>query len=511
MRLSFKLLAIASVVVLATVFAIIFPLKQEMRAQVVEDMQRELRAIAATAAQQIDGDLHAQLAASPSAESAEFQKLRAQLDKVRQANNLPHEQIYTFIHNPADPPNVLRFGVMTHPKPFVNDPYTIRRAELLDSWINASTHVADLYTDDHGQWISAYAPITNSAGEVTGVLEVDRSAGEYFARYRRVVWLVYYIGAGAILISAGLGYLVLNRLVLTPVKQLHTAMAALSASDFSHKVNITTKDELADLGHSLNLLSKQFNVARVIQGGFFPRSMPEHPNWSVAGSSLPCDATGGDYFDAFTLEDGSLCIVLADVSGHGLGPSLLMASCRSSLRALGLSKLPANDWLNRLDTLLEHDLQNGRFITLIVGLISPTGVFTYANAGHSPAMFATGTTVTNLSAHRPPLGAAFPDFPTDPAVSIQLSPGDRIFFASDGLTEAMDHAGNMPEPAAIRAIIANRALQPMQVLANLQAFLTSHTKGRKLTDDLTMICVDYVAQPDTQVSIPESISQQVGH
>jgi sigma-B regulation protein RsbU (phosphoserine phosphatase) len=138
-------------------------------------------------------------------------------------------------------------------------------------------------------------------------------------------------------------------------------------------------------------------------------------------------------------------------------------------------------------------LHEGRFLTLILGVLSPTGQFTYANAGHGPAMLALKHETLTLAAHRPPLGIGIEGLPTEPASFVQLSPGDRIFFASDGLTEAMDFAGNMPTLQDIQSIIADKSLQPIQVLANLQSFLATHTKGRKLSDDLTMICLDYVA------------------
>jgi serine phosphatase RsbU (regulator of sigma subunit) len=87
-------------------------------------------------------------------------------------------------------------------------------------------------------------------------------------------------------------------------------------------VKLATNDELKDLGETLNGISKQLDVARLVQQRFFPRTLPAHPSYRLAAKSVPCDATGGDYYDAFTLEDGRIVVLVADVSGHGLGPSL---------------------------------------------------------------------------------------------------------------------------------------------------------------------------------------------
>src|SRR5262245_45709535 len=72
----------------------------------------------------------------------------------------------------------------------------------------------------------------------------------------------------------------------------------------------------------------ELDAAREIQSSFFPRELPRPPGYEMAAFHQPADATGGDYYDAIPLDSGQIALVMADVSGHGLGPSLLMASMR---------------------------------------------------------------------------------------------------------------------------------------------------------------------------------------
>ncbi len=496
MRLSTKLVLISEAVLLLSIVALLVPAHWAMRAQIVEDMQRELKAIAGTAALSLDGDLHRQVAEAGVAEGAAFEQLRDELIRVRNTNRLPPEQIYTFYPDPVDT-EVVRFGVMTHTNPFVGDPYPIR-PEIRHVLGCGEVISSPLYRDDHGQWISGYAPIRDSTNAVVGVLEVDRDASEYFRRHEEMTLWLLIMGVGALGLSSVTGLVVLDRVVLRPIKALHDGMRALAQQDFSHRVKLATRDEFSDLGATLNQMSQQLNVARTIQAGFFPRQLPQQAGWCVAASSASSDATGGDYVDAFPLPDGRMMVLVADVSGHGLGPSLLMAACRSSLRALSMTGLSVDELVDRLDRLLEDDL-SGRFITLIVGVCSADGSFEYVNAGHGPAIVVSDGKLVHLPPQRLPLGvgAGLGDIHREPAQRLRLSTGDRIFLATDGLTEAMDPQGNMPEREALEAMVSDASLSGKDLLARLDAFLHQHRRGRTASDDVTMLCVDRVMPDDT--------------
>jgi len=81
-------------------------------------------------------------------------------------------------------------------------------------------------------------------------------------------------------------------------------------------------------------IQRDLNIARTIQQGLLPRSNPVLPGFDVAGWNRPADETGGDFFDFLPLEDGRLAVAIADATGHGIGPALVIAEARALFRAL---------------------------------------------------------------------------------------------------------------------------------------------------------------------------------
>jgi serine phosphatase RsbU (regulator of sigma subunit) len=323
-----------------------------------------------------------------------------------------------------------------------------------------------------------------------GLLEVDKDSQEYFAEFYYYTRLTAALGLLSVAVSSILGWWVLERIVIKPLAVIREGIVALGRRDFTHRVKLSTNDELEDLGATLNGISKQLDIARLVQQGLFPRRLPSNPRYRIAAKSVPCDATGGDYYDAFTLDDGRIVVLVADVSGHGLGPSLLMASCRSALRGLSGTGLSPGLLVERLARMLTDELTDGRFITLVYGVLDDDGRFTYANCGHGPAVIASNGKLEQLGSHRPPLGIVVDNAVTDLETTRTLMPGDRLFLASDGLTEAMDSTGEYLGFRRVEPVIRDRSATSNAVVERLHDVLVQHCGGPSTTDDVTMLCVD---------------------
>ncbi|MBB6430805.1 SpoIIE family protein phosphatase [Algisphaera agarilytica] len=490
MRLSTKLLVISELVLLVLAFALLVPTRSGMREQVTVDLQNQLAAIASTAALHLDGGLHQRVVETQDANDPAFLQLRDQLRAIRDVNGLASDHIYTFYFG-SD--GLLHFGVMPHEgDPFIGDVYELKshHQEALSS---GQVTVTGLYEDVNGEWISAAAPIYSSAGQVVGLLEVTQPSEAYFARYNQLLLVNTLIAVVGIAISSLLGYLVLNKIVIRPVDKIHKGLEALGEHNFNHRVDIRTRDEFQELGEALNVMADQLNVARSIQAGFFPEELPACRGYRMAGASEPCDATGGDYYDAFKLDDQRTVVVMADVTGHGLGPSLIMATCRSALHALARTGLEPGELIQRLEDHLTPDLTEGRFITMILGVLDDDGTFTYANAGHAPAMIRTANHgVTHLDSHRPPLGVIIPLDGEELQSSVHLHPGDRVLLTSDGVNEAQNPANKQFGFAPLERLIDNLEMACDQVVSTLRRDVGTHRHPRPADDDLTILCIDRV-------------------
>jgi len=134
-------------------------------------------------------------------------------------------------------------------------------------------------------------------------------------------------------------------------------------------------------------LERDLALARDIQQRLLPKSDPKVPGYAIAGWSKPADATGGDCYDYVPLEDGRLGIFLADATGHGIGPALIVSECRALIRALGTSVDDPAAILRRANILLNADLDSGRFVTTFFGVLEPSGhTLPYLSAGQGPVL-----------------------------------------------------------------------------------------------------------------------------
>jgi sigma-B regulation protein RsbU (phosphoserine phosphatase) len=170
----------------------------------------------------------------------------------------------------------------------------------------------------------------------------------------------------------------------------------------------------------------------------FPKKAPEISVVDIGGASRPAVAAGGDYYDYFTLPDGCIALIVGDVSGHGLGPALIMASVRAYLHALAQSDIRAEDVLTILNRLIASDTGPEDFVTLIYAKLDPElGTLDYVSAGHTTCYVVDGgdNLKASLESTGPPLGVV-PDARFDKLNRVMLESGDVVLLLTDGIIEA---------------------------------------------------------------------------
>jgi serine phosphatase RsbU (regulator of sigma subunit) len=237
------------------------------------------------------------------------------------------------------------------------------------------------------------------------------------------------------------------------------------------------------------------NLARQVQAGLLPRRLPEIPGYEIAGVSRPADQTGGDYYDAISLDSGQLGLVVADVSGHGFGPSLLMATARAMLRGIARKEHAAEEVLNELSRAIFDDLQHvRRFITLLYGTLDPRGhSFRYANAGHGPLGLHLDSenkvfrSLVDDESRGYPLGwFEHAYLACEPA---RLGPGDVIVLGTDGIVESR-RGGEQFGMERLRNLILERRQSPLpELIQELVERSVDFHEEESFHDDLTLIIV----------------------
>ncbi|MCW5556504.1 MAG: SpoIIE family protein phosphatase [Verrucomicrobiae bacterium] len=237
---------------------------------------------------------------------------------------------------------------------------------------------------------------------------------------------------------------------------------------------------------------QEFAAAREVQQRLFPKAAPQLPGFDIAGVSHPAVATGGDYFDYLSLADHGLGIVIADVSGHGLGPSLLMAEARAYLRPVARRLEGTDAIVTHTQELLAEDLDRERYITLLLVRIDPvTRTLTYTNAGHPAGhvLDAEGRVKAVLKRSGRPLGHQG-NLPFSKPEPIPLASGDILLMLTDGIEEAMDREDEVFGIERVHDVVRRLRDQPAAQLVEAicdaaRAFAAPEPQG----DDHTVVVV----------------------
>jgi serine phosphatase RsbU (regulator of sigma subunit) len=234
----------------------------------------------------------------------------------------------------------------------------------------------------------------------------------------------------------------------------------------------------------------ELRLARRVQQRLFPAQVPPVPGFDIFGIALPAGAAGGDYFDYFPLPGNRLGIVVADVSGHGLGPALLMAATRAYLRALALTPRDLSETLALANQILCQDTGEGHFVALLFASLDPaTRSFDYVAAGQEGYLLDASGAVTRLQSTSPPLGID-PGLPFPDAVPLVLEPGQTVLLFTDGLLEAKSPDGSFF--GIERALEVARAKQGQPAAAMARALcqaVEDFSQNRPQGDDITVVVI----------------------
>jgi sigma-B regulation protein RsbU (phosphoserine phosphatase) len=237
-------------------------------------------------------------------------------------------------------------------------------------------------------------------------------------------------------------------------------------------------------------VQQELNAARVIQSSLLPRGLRDLPYLAVTGVQLPCHAVGGDYFDVFPIDDDHTAILIADVSGKGLGAALLATMIQGALSgmAIGADSVRLFNHLNRF--LCEH-AEVGRYATMFFGVIRSDGTLEYIKAGHPSPLLLRGGEVSDLYD-----GGSFPvgllPEATFDSSSVKLQVDDTLVLFSDGITEAEDREDDLFGVPRLREVLMEQRNAPLDHLQRVALeSVERFAGGASQSDDRTLLIVRY--------------------
>jgi len=247
-------------------------------------------------------------------------------------------------------------------------------------------------------------------------------------------------------------------------------------------------------GEERRQLEADLELSQKVQKALLPQQLPHIPGLELAVFSRPAQIVGGDYFDFFHFADGSHGLAIADVAGHGMSASLLMASVQTALLTLApITHSPA-EVLNHLNRFFLHNVHLTTFVTLFLARFDPARrTLTYSNAGHNPPLLYRsqvngGESLASLA----PTGAAIgliEEFEPG-GETVTLAQGDLLLLYTDGVTEAINPAEEQFGVERLAAVVRQEAGAPARMVVQvvrqaLQEFIGS----QPLADDTTIVVV----------------------
>jgi len=236
------------------------------------------------------------------------------------------------------------------------------------------------------------------------------------------------------------------------------------------------------------VLDSEIETARELQQRFLPAGMFVDKGIEIAGIMKPCHTVGGDLFDWGTLTNGLISFTTGDVSGKGVGASLMMCAVQTSLRALTRHQYSPRILVEELNRLLVADNPVSSFVTFFLGVIDPgTLVMRYVNAGHTlPVVFRPGADPIWLDQGGLVLGI-FADSVYDEG-TVQLERGDTIVLYTDGVSESVNESGIEFGSKPIVKLLQDESGNSVDICQKIIQTAETFNFG-PAHDDITCVCV----------------------
>ena len=237
-------------------------------------------------------------------------------------------------------------------------------------------------------------------------------------------------------------------------------------------------------------MERELQLAAEIQRALLPEALQSGPHFDVAASSIPCRSIGGDFFDYFNLANGRFGFTLGDVAGKGPPAALLTAMIQGAFAAQVTStESPAALMAHINRTLIRRAIQS-RFVTVMYGVLDADGRLTYSNAGHNPPILVGRHGVQRLETGGLILGL-FPHA-TYEEETLQLEDGDTLVVFSDGVTEALNGAGDeFGEERLLPCIDEHRGCPTDVLLDKILATVRTFAASAAQNDDVTALVLRY--------------------
>lgn len=249
--------------------------------------------------------------------------------------------------------------------------------------------------------------------------------------------------------------------------------------------------------NKLVALQQELDIATTIQTSILPKTFPAFPDrkeFDIYAKMIPAKEVGGDLYDFFLIDKYRLGVVIGDVSGKGIAAALLMAVCKTLIKATAYKGLPTDSVLFEVNNLLVDESPPNMFVTVFYGVLDTrNGAFEYSNGGHNSPYLISNDGTTKLLDDVGGLLLGTIKSTEYQSNIIMLKPGESIFLYTDGVTEAFNsNEEDFKEERLLQSLKINSVSSAEKIVANVFETVKNFTNGVEQSDDITCLALKYL-------------------
>ena len=305
-------------------------------------------------------------------------------------------------------------------------------------------------------------------------------------------------------------YFLIKKVIIDNLRKINGTLAEITDGNLNVTVDVRTNEEFASLSDDINQtvstlkryiaeaaarIDKELEFAKEIQYSALPSVFPPYPNrkdFEIYAHMITAKEVGGDFYDFYMLGDSTLAFMIADVSGKGIPAAMFMMQAKTIIKDLAESGLELPEVFATANKKLCENNDAGMFVTAWMGILDlKTGLLKFVNAGHNPPLVRQADGEFVYLKSRSGMVLAGMDGVKYRLNELKLSPGDRIFLYTDGVTEATDENNRLYGEERLLETVNQNIVKNTQLLCEaVKDDVDRFVGDAPQFDDITMLSVE---------------------
>ena len=303
-------------------------------------------------------------------------------------------------------------------------------------------------------------------------------------------------------------YILIKREIINNLQKVNDTLGRITRGDLNVTVDVRSSEEFSSLSDDINStvstlkryiaeaaarIDKELEYAKQIQLSALPTNFPKGEEYDIYAQMIAAKEVGGDFYDFYQLNDTTVAFLAADVSGKGIPAAMFMMTAKTIIKDLAESGMAVNDIFTKANEKLCENNESGMFVTAWMGILDlNTGKLQYANAGHNPPLLKRADGAFEYIKTRAGFVLAGMEGVRYRVGELTLSPGDRLFLYTDGVTEATNTENKLyGEDRLLHFMNQHATLEATALLPALKTDIDDFVGEAPQFDDITMLMFDY--------------------